>query len=270
MSLSCNNQSVKNWIAKRSGRIFGFRITPATQEDIIDATALSISNGQQLIIAHQNMHGLYLASTNDAFHALHELPQSLIHIDGFPIVYLAWLHKLRHTTMKHRAAVHDWLPHYTRAASAKRWRMYCLGSSSAVNARAVQKLSALAPHAVIKGHDGYFDATKGSFDNQAVLADIAAFNPDIVVVGMGMGRQERWILENLDDVGNRCIVSVGACLEYMAGEMRMSPRWCGPFGLEMVWRLVGHPRRYAHRYLIEPWLLFGLLLKSGRLFGRSH
>jgi len=269
-SINCGEQTLVKWIAKHSGRIFGFRITPTTPFDIIDATQLSIQHNRQLIIAHQNLHGLYLANTNHAFRTLHELPQTLVHIDGFPLVYLAWLHGLRHTKMQHRAAIHDWLPHFARVASDKRWRMYCLGSNKNVNAQAVRKLSKLAPDTAIKGVDGYFDTTIGSPDNQAVLDDIADFNPDIILVGMGMGRQEQWILDNHDQLGNRCIIAVGACLEYMTGEMRMSPRWFGPFGLEAAWRLVSHPRRYAHRYLIEPWLLLGLLVKSGRLFGRTR
>lgn len=266
MTSISNDQSVEEWIKKRSGRIFGFRITPTTQQDIIDATELAIQHNQQLVIAGQNMHGLYVASVDDAFRTLIELPQTLVHIDGFPIVYLAWLHNLRQTRMEHRTAVHDWLPHYVRAASEKRWRIYCLASNPDVNARAVQSLAAIAPNATIKGRDGYFDAAKGSTDNQAVLDDIAAFDPDIILVGMGMGRQERWILDHLDKLGNRCIITVGACLEYMAGEMPICPRWFGPFGLEMVWRLVTRPRRYAHRYLVEPWLLLGLLVKNRRLF----
>ncbi len=268
-SASYINSSVVEWIAQRSGKIFGFPITPTTQDDIVEITALSIQNQQQLIIAHQNLHGIYLALTNDAFTELHELPQTMVHIDGFPIVYLAWLHKLRHTRMKHRTAIHDWMPHYAQVASEKRWRLYCLGSDANVNALAVKKLSELGPNASIKGHDGFFDASHGSAENQAVLNDITAFNPHIIVVGMGMGRQEQWILDNHKALGSRCIVAVGACLEYMSGEMQMSPRWFGPFGLEMLWRLVSHPRRYAHRYLIEPWLLLGLLIKTGRLFGRE-
>jgi len=265
-----DDRTVINWIANRTGRIFGFPLTPTTHKDIIDATALSIQHNQQLIIAHQNMHGLYMALTNKAFHTLHELPQTMVHIDGFPIVYLAWLNNLRHTRMAHRAAIHDWLPHYVRTASDKRWRLYCIGSSAQVNDQAIAKLAEIAPNAEFKGHDGFFDATKGSSDNQALLADISAFDPHIVIVGMGMGRQEQWILDHHGAVGNRCIVAVGACLEYMSGEMQMSPRWCGPFGLEMVWRLASHPRRYAHRYLVEPWLLLGLLIKTGRLFGRKN
>jgi len=266
--LEPSDKTVISWIEQRSGKIFGFRITPTTPQDIVDATVISTEVNQPLIIAHQNMHGLYLATSNDAFRKLHDLPQTLVHIDGFPLVYLAWLHGLHHTKMAHRAAIHDWLPDYARAASHNSWRMYCLGSTANVNARAVQKLSDIAPHAIIKGRDGYFDTTKNSVENQAVLDDIIAFNPTVILVGMGMGRQEQWILDNHENLGNCCIIAVGACLEYMAGEMRMSPRWFGPFGLEAAYRLVSRPRRYAHRYLIEPWLLLGMLIKSGRLFGR--
>jgi len=269
MSITVNNGAVAEWIKARTGRIFGFRITPTTPKDIIDATALSIRHKQQLIVVHQNLHGLYVSMTNDEFKKLHEQPQSLVHIDGFPLVYLAWLHKLRRVRMVHRAAIHDWLPHYVRAASEHGWRLYCLGSNADVNARAVDQLQGMAPNASIMGRNGYFGANSDGADNQAVLKEIADFNPDIVVVGMGMGRQEQWILDNIDALDGRCVVAVGACLEYMAGEMPMCPRWFGPFGLEMLWRLVTRPRRYAHRYLVEPWLLLGLLVKSGRILGRN-
>ena len=262
-----NDRPLVDWIADRSGRIFGLRITPTTKGDLVDATALSIRQGRQLIIVGQNMHGLYTALTNDAFHALQELPQSLVHIDGFPIVYFAWLHGLRRTRMAHRTGVHDWLPDYVRAASANRWRIYCLGSGADVNARAMQKLARIAPGAALEGRNGFFDTTRDGAENRAVLDDIAAFDPHIVLVGMGMGRQEKWILDNRGALAERCIITVGACLEYMAGEMRISPRWFGPFGLEALWRLVTRPRRYAHRYLVEPWLLLALLVRSRRSHG---
>ncbi len=270
MSFNTGSQSVTQWIAERTGRIFGFRITPTTPEDLVDATVLSISKDEPLIIAGQNMHGLYVSMTDDAFQALHELPQSLIHVDGFPIIYIAWLHGLRKTRMAHRTGVHDWLPNYVREASNKQWRVFCLGSNAEVNARAVNKLSAIGPNAVIAGRDGYFDALNDSVENQKVIDEIVEFNADILLVGMGMGRQEQWILNNKDKLNCPCIIVVGACLEYMAGEMKMSPRWFGPFGLEAAWRLVTHPKRYAHRYLVEPWLLLGLLIKSGRLFGQKR
>ena len=264
---SSKDTGVIPWIAGRTRRIFGLRITLSNQDDIIEATSLSVQHKQQLVIGSQNLHGLYMALADDAFQRLHELPQTLVHLDGYSIVYLSKMHGHSDTQMDHRTAIHDWLPHYTQAASENGWRMYCLGSNAEVNAQAVQKLREAGPKAHIKGRDGYFDASAGSSENQAVLDDIKAFDPHIILVGMGMGRQEQWIMDNLDQLGDRCIITVGACLEYMAGEMPKCPRWFGPFGLEMVWRLVTRPRRYAHRYLVEPWLLLGLLIRSGRLFG---
>ena len=269
MNAKPNNQSITDWIHKRTGRVFGFRLAPTTQQDLIDATKLAIDNEERFVIAHQNLHGLYVSLTDESFAKLHALPHSLIHIDGFPLVYLAWLYGMRHTRASHRAAVHDWLPHYARAAADNQWRLFCIGSNAEVNVRAINALKDAAPGLIADGRDGFFDISKNQTDNQTVLDQIAAFKPDIVLVGMGMPRQEQWILENVDDIDCHCVIAVGACLEYMAGEMQMSPRWMGPFGLEMVWRLFSHPRRYAHRYLVEPWLLLGLLIKSGRLFGRT-
>ena len=72
---------------------------------------------------------------------------------------------------------------------------------------------------------------------------------------MGMGRQERWIRDNLDLVDARVIITTGAMMELVAGELPVPPRWLVPLGLEWLYRLVDDPRRTAHRYLVEPFLL---------------
>jgi N-acetylglucosaminyldiphosphoundecaprenol N-acetyl-beta-D-mannosaminyltransferase len=55
--------------------------------------------------------------------------------------------------------------------------------------------------------------------------------------------------------GCQAILMVGACFDYLAGEIPTPPRWMGRFGLEWMYRLFGEPRRLWRRYLIEPWHL---------------
>jgi N-acetylglucosaminyldiphosphoundecaprenol N-acetyl-beta-D-mannosaminyltransferase len=70
---------------------------------------------------------------------------------------------------------------------------------------------------------------------------------------MGMGRQERWILNNLSEIAPASICTVGACMEYIADSVRTPPRWMGAVGLEWLFRLGENPQRFWHRYLVEPW-----------------
>lgn len=252
---------IREWIAERDTRIFGFKITPTTEAEILAAVELAVTENEQLVIASMNLHGLYVACVDDEFRSLHDLPQSLVHTDGSAPVYLAKMRGLD-VTFAHRTGVHDWLPPLANLAGKNGWRIYCLGSDEAINDRAVHRLQTLAATSepIVGGRNGFFDQRTGSAENEEVLAEIDAFDPEIVVVGMGMGRQEKWILDNLDQLGDRTIITCGACLEYMAGAMKLPPKWFGPTGLFMVWRVLSRPRRYGFRYLVEPWLLAWQLL----------
>jgi len=102
---------------------------------------------------------------------------------------------------------------------------------------------------------GRFEPDRNGPDNAEVLAAINDAQPDVLFVGMGMPRQESWILDNLDGLGGRVIFSVGAAFDYEAGAIPTPPRWTGRVGLEWLFRLASEPRRLFSRYLIEPWSL---------------
>jgi N-acetylglucosaminyldiphosphoundecaprenol N-acetyl-beta-D-mannosaminyltransferase len=117
---------------------------------------------------------------------------------------------------------------------------------------------------------GYFDP--GGEENERVLRAIEAFAPDVLLVGMGMPRQEHWIMDNLDRLGSTVLLPCGASIDYVAGEIPTPPRWAGRWGLEWLYRLLAEPGRLWKRYLIEPWFLGYLLVTQwlGRSFGLSR
>ena len=90
-----------------------------------------------------------------------------------------------------------------------------------------------------------------------MLEEIAAFRPDVLLVGMGMPRQEAWIERTFERLPSCPILPVGAAFDYEAGVVATPPSWTGRLGLEGVWRLFSEPRRMAARYLLEPWTLVG-------------
>ena len=98
-------------------------------------------------------------------------------------------------------------------------------------------------------------------DNEALVKRINAYRPDLLMVGMGMPRQEYWTQDNFSQLDVHVILSsTGAALEYIAGAAPTPPRWAGRIGLEWMFRLAHEPRRLFSRYLIEPWYILLLLL----------
>jgi len=68
-----------------------------------------------------------------------------------------------------------------------------------------------------------------------VLESIRKYSPHILMVGMGMPRQELWIYENRTALAANVILPCGAAMDYVAGAVPMPPRWLdasdsnGPF-----------------------------------------
>src|SRR3984885_12630480 len=146
-------------------------------------------------------------------------------------------------------------------AARKEWRVFNLGSPDGVAEKGAARLRRLYPGLQIEVSNGYFDARQGSAENEAVVERINAYQPDVLMVGMGMPRQEYWTQENLSRLNASVILSSnGAAMDYFAGEIPIPPRWAGKMGLEWAFRLINEPRRLFGRYLVEPWFILSLLM----------
>ena len=244
--------------AIESHEILGIKLTPTTISQLLDLIAENVARQSKCILANQNLHGLYKYFTDERFHALHQ--QAYVHIDGTPVVWLAQLCGIR-VGFQHRIALLDYLQVVLKHAAKNSWRVFYVGGMPDVLERGLENLRRAHPGVVLDGHHGYFDVRSDSPDNLALIQQINAFAPQVLMVGMGMGRQERWILANLDRLKVNAIWTSGASIEYFAGVAPIAPRWLGRVGLEWTYRLCGNPRRFAWRYLVEPWLVVCLVLR---------
>jgi N-acetylglucosaminyldiphosphoundecaprenol N-acetyl-beta-D-mannosaminyltransferase len=164
---------------------------------------------------------------------------------------------------KQRVTHADWMGPLMELAAGRGWRVFNLGSPREVAERGAAQLRKRYPALQIEVSDGYFDARRGSDENEALVARINAYRPDLLMVGMGMPRQEFWTQENFARLKAHVILSSnGAAFEYVAGAVPTPPRWAGRMGLEWIFRLVHEPRRLFTRYLIEPWYILLLLLQD--------
>jgi len=83
----------------------------------------------------------------------------------------------------------------------------------------------------------------------ALAADINRSRPDVVWVGLGVPRQEKWMQRMRPRLDAPVLVGVGAAFDFHAGLMRQAPDWMQRSGLEWLYRLSKEPRRLWRRYL---------------------
>jgi N-acetylglucosaminyldiphosphoundecaprenol N-acetyl-beta-D-mannosaminyltransferase len=203
-----------------------------------------------------NLHGLYVYISDPAFRTLNR--RSVPVIDGTPIVWLAKLLGLP-VEQKHRVAWIDLIDPLLEAATTRGWRVFYLGSKSEVISAGLAEIRRIYPALAIEGHHGYLSPESA----YRVQKRVQAFAPDILIVGMGMSVQEKWILDNERALHVPVIATAGACIEYVANAVRTPPRWLGAWGLEWLYRLATDPMRFWHRYLVEPWVVLIFLAARG-------
>ena len=233
--------------------LFGTKITPTVTRDLFDIIATSAMRDEQCVIASQNLHGMRLAYEAEDIRRLHALDETFVHIDGMPIVALCKLAGIV-ATREQRVTLVDFIWPLLQTAQDSGWRLFYLGARPDVLAAGLAKIRATYPTLEIAGHDGYFEL-RDRAKNAAIVEAIRAHRPHLVLVGMGMGRQEPWILDHRRELAPASFITVGACLEYVAGAVKTPPRWMGRAGLEWLFRLAENPMRFWHRYLVEPWVL---------------
>ncbi len=239
----------------------GVTLQPRSMPEMNKLVERGIRERQRWIIANHNLHSVYL------FHRYPRLRKfysdvNWTYLDGMPLVALGRLYGYP-LERKQRVTHADWMGPLMELAAGRGWRVFNLGSPRQVAEKGAAQLRKLYPALQIEVSDGYFDARRDSDENEALVARINAYRPDLLMVGMGMPRQEFWTQENFARLQAHVILSSnGAAFEYVAGAVPTPPRWAGRMGLEWVFRLVNEPRRLFARYLIEPWYILLLLLQD--------
>lgn len=120
--------------------------------------------------------------------------------------------------------------------------IYFLGAAPGVAEAAAKNLQARFPKMTVAGaRDGYF-----SKDQDAeVAATIAETKPGILLVAMGMPRQELFILDTADIIRAKIGIGVGGSLDVHSGTVKRAPKIIQRIRMEWLWRLILNPKKIA-------------------------
>jgi len=100
---------------------------------------------------------------------------------------------------------------------------------------------------IVGGYSPPFrDLSEAELD--AIAADVNRARPDVVWVGIGVPKQEKWMAAMRDRLDAPVLVGVGAAFDFHAGLVPQAPPWMQRRGLEWLFRLKQEPRRLWKRY----------------------
>lgn len=247
--------------------VLGVGVDPLTVEELeaevrrlARGASRSASHGaERAVVLNVNAHCLNLAYRDAALRDYLDRAD-VVFCDGFGVRLAA---RLLGRGLPARITYADWVWRLVALAADADLSLYFLGARPGVARRAADQLVARYPGLTVAGtHHGYFDHRAGSPENEAVIEEINAAVPDILVVGFGMPLQERWLMRNRRRLNARVALTSGAAFDYVAGDLRRGPRLLTHNGFEWLARLLIEPRRLWRRYLIGNPLFLARVLRQ--------
>lgn len=240
-----------------------------TKEEVIARIADAVAGGNRLIMANLNVHGMAKVHESAAMARLLAQPDCQVMIDGMPVLFLANIVTGAALSREKRTTSLDFYDEMFRRGAASGWQFAYVGSRPDVLVQGLDLLRQRFPDLRIEGRDGYFDMTDLSPASKhgALIEWLRDLSPDVLIVGMGMPRQEEWIERVQGMIDARVFMPTGAYLDYQVGVQRPAPRWMGRYGVEWMYRLSHSPYRLGYRYLVEPFVLAYRLFRARSLRG---
>lgn len=229
-------------------RVLGTRVNALQIPEVI-------TQMQHWIAARDSCHYIAVTGMHGVTEAKHD-PQlraalasaSLVVPDGMPLI---WLGRRHGFTLPRRVYGPELMLRFWQETKAAHYRHFFYGGAPGVAEALAEKFTSQFPAHQVAGtlSPPYRELTPA--EDREVCSTINASNPDVVWVGLGTPKQERWMRDHQDRLTAPVLVGVGAAFDFHAGRMRSAPAWMGDHGLEWLFRLAQEPRRLWRRYLLR-------------------
>lgn len=158
--------------------------------------------------------------------------------DGIGIVYGS---RFTSNPIAERVAGYDLVQSIFDRIKTSRKTVYFFGGAPGVAQAAKEAMEKKYRGLNIVGvADGYFDEEK----EKQIIDEINELRPDLLLVGIGFPKQEKWIYNNIERLNVKMAVGVGGSFDVMSGNVKRAPKIFINLGLEWFHRLITQPTRY--------------------------
>lgn len=185
---------------------------------------------------------------------------ALILADGMPII---WASYFLGSPLKAKISGSDLLPRFCEMASRKHYKLFFLGGRPGAALKASQVLRERYKGLNIVGvYTPPYGFENKKEENEKIVKMVKDAGPDVLFVGLGAPKQERWIYDYKDRYNAPVSIGIGVSFEFVAGIVKRAPVWIQKVGFEWLWRLLHEPKRLWKRYLIDDMKFFWLVLRQ--------
>jgi N-acetylglucosaminyldiphosphoundecaprenol N-acetyl-beta-D-mannosaminyltransferase len=238
------------------GTVLGIRIGPNSLEELVDSVEDVIkSKLGPFVFACANPHSLVIARTDGVFRSALENASAVV-ADGVGCVLAG---AVAGVSVGPRITGWDLFGAVMTTLNRTGGRAYFFGASRETIAMLQARVERDFPRVTFASHSPPF-GTWSSEENRAMVEDIRNFRPDVLWVGMTAPKQEKWVSENIHELGVPVVGSIGEVFDFYAGTTRRAPQWICDYGFEWLYRLPREPRRLWKRTFVSAPIFLWLVL----------
>ncbi len=234
---------------QNSTRILGVKITTSSEDKILEYVVQKLGKPSgkrdKLIIFTPNPEQISAAWRNPELkNLLNEADIALP--DGIGVV---WAARLLGKPIEARISGIDFMQNLVKTKRDRPVIIGCFGGQPGVAEEAAKCLQKIASKVAIGYASDIYDKAK------MMQSDI-----DILFVGLGFPKQERWIIEHRDEVPAKVIMAVGGSFDFLSGRANRAAKFVQTVGLEWLFRLINQPARFLRQ--LQIWHFGALIFVS--------
>lgn len=111
---------------------------------------------------------------------------------------------------------------------------------------------------IVYARNGYFKED----EERTIVDEIKSRNPKLVLVALGVPKQEIFIKKYKNEFSNTIFVGVGGSFDVWSGNIKRAPKIFRKLGCEWLWRLIKEPSRFSRMFPTLPLFLFKVIINK--------
>ncbi|MCK9223558.1 MAG: WecB/TagA/CpsF family glycosyltransferase [Candidatus Muirbacterium halophilum] len=239
-------------LPEEKNKILGININPFTRKELIKKTKSLFNTGNPHYAVTLNALMMHEA-LNDEFYKVILNSADIQIIDGVGVL---WAIDFITGKKVERISGIDYMTDILKMSEKNKWKIYLLGTTEDILEKCVENIKKSYPKVDIVGfRNGFFS----KIDDELVLNEINNTKAEILLVGMGIPKQEKWIFYNLHKLTSvKLAMGVGGSFDVLSGKIKRAPKWMQKYGFEWLYRFSKEPFRFL-RILKLPIFIINVL-----------
>lgn len=232
--------------------ILGVKFDNKTKEELIQEYIECVENKKKVITMTPNLDILRLCYKKPSIRKVFNQADYST-VDGVPLLWIAkWL-KIKGCI---KVSGSDLGIDVLKTLNEKSYSLFLFGGKPSVAEKAKEQININYPNINVVG---CLSPEFGYENNEELckkyIDEINSKKADFVFICTGAPKSEIFFVNHKDLFGPSCYLSIGATIDFIAGNIKRAPKWMSKVGLEWLYRLTKDFRRLFKRYWLDGWFL---------------